>query len=119
MGPALDKLINGKVTRLVDQQVSLRDVGIFFTHELPEAFGGKLPRRKSIAKEGGAIVGGIPQAYSATEYPKPKAGYQTVAKVGGSFLAPGESSGKGLSVHGKTFGSQKEKMAYLRSLRKK
>jgi hypothetical protein len=46
-------------------------------------------------------------------------GFQTVAKVGGSFLAPGESSGKGLSVHGKTFGSQKEKMAHLRSLRKK
>ena len=33
VGPALDKLINGKGTRLVDQSVPIRDIGNFFTND--------------------------------------------------------------------------------------
>ena len=50
------------------------------------------------------MVGGIPQAYHATDLKPPaKVGFKPIIKTtGGSFLAPGETtSGKGSSVHGK------------------
>jgi len=70
-------------------------------------------RKKAIPVEGGAIIGGVPQAYTPQEI---SSGIQPLEK-GGSFISPG--GGCGLSVHGKSFKSMKEKMDYLRSLRKK
>ena len=76
-----------------------------------KAFGGRI-RKNSIPVEGGAIIGGIPQTYNKSN----SNAYQPMQR-GGSFVSPG--GGTGLVVHGKKFSSIKEKMDYLRSLRRK
>ena len=69
--------------------------------------------RKSNYIEGCAIDGGISQAYANGEV---DTAIQPLEK-GGSIVSPG--GGTGLTVHGKRFSSQKDKRAYLRSLRRK
>ena len=66
-----------------------------------------------IPRKSNYIVGGIPQAYDNGVV---DTAIQPLEK-GGSVVSPG--GGTGLTVHGKRFSSQKDKRAYLRSLRRK